>query len=82
MAYKLMKHLNQEERETVHLNLTGKNKWTEVYRELWCDPKVPQEAAEDIRADMDVDSITFEEVEGALSPMKNRKAPGVDGIHS
>ena len=43
-----MKHLNQEETETVHLNLTAKDKWIEHYKELWYNANVPQEAAENI----------------------------------
>ena len=34
VAYNLMKHINQEEKETVHLNVITKDKWIEHYREL------------------------------------------------
>ena len=42
VAYKLIKHLNQEKRETVYLNLIAKDNWIEHYKELWCDLNVPQ----------------------------------------
>ena len=82
VAYKLMKNLNQEERETVNLHLIPNDKWIEHFRELCYDPNAPQEAVKDITGDTGVDSIIYEELEGALSSMKNRKGAGLDGISS
>ena len=82
VAYKYMKHLNRNERETLHINLIAKDKWTEHYRELWYDPNVPQKPAEDLRIDTGVGPLTLEELEGAFSSMKNLKAAGLDGINS
>ena len=55
------------------LNLIENDKWIDNFKELWYDLNVLQETAEDIRGDSDVNSIIFEELEGALSSMKNRK---------
>lgn len=41
LAYTLMKHLNQEGRGTMRLNFIAKNKWTEHYKKLWYNPKIP-----------------------------------------
>ena len=82
VAYKIMKHLNKEERVTVHLNMIAKDKWMEYYKELWYDLNVRQEAAESKRDDTGIDSITIDELEEVLSSMKNRKSAGLAGINS
>ena len=40
-----MKHLNQEEKRAVSLNLIANDKWIEHYKKLWYDRKVFQRDA-------------------------------------
>ena len=49
-----MKHLNQEERKTVCVNLIANDKKIEYYKNLWCDPNDSQEATEDTWEDIGV----------------------------
>lgn len=36
-AYKLLKHLNQNEKDTAYLNIIPESKWLEHYKALWYD---------------------------------------------
>lgn len=70
VAYKVLKILSKEDRETVRLNLVTEEKWVEHCKELWCDPNDSQEATGEIRKNICVGAITIEELERALSFMK------------
>jgi hypothetical protein len=34
-AYKVIKHLNKSEKDTVRINVIEENKWIKHYKELW-----------------------------------------------
>ena len=76
IAYRLIKDLKQEKRETAYLNLIANGKWMEHHKELWYNPNIPQKAVEDIRENIDL--ITLE----GVSSVKYQKAAGLDGVNS
>jgi hypothetical protein len=36
MAYKVLKHLNRTNKDTIEINNTEDQKWIEHYKSLWC----------------------------------------------
>jgi len=36
MAYKVLKHLNGTNKDTIQINNTEDKKWIEYYKSLWC----------------------------------------------
>lgn len=78
-AYKIMKHLNKEERDTLNINPIEEQKWLNYFKELWTS----RESKEFILAQpqQNIDPITQEELQNALQTGKNKKAPGTDKIN-
>lgn len=94
VAYKLMRQLNKQERDTARLHTIDKEAWIQHYRELWTDGADNGKKDE---SDTDClsrfsggdcsntlytgDPITLTEVQEAVKQMKNRKATGLDNIN-
>jgi len=85
MAYKVLKHLNRTNKDTIEINNIEDQKWINHYKDLWCtnslqndndDPETTSATSTGI------DEISDEELEQSLKSMKNRKAPGPDGLNS
>jgi hypothetical protein len=79
LACKVMRHLNCESQDTVRLNVIKEEEWIEQYKNVWYDPG-EEEAPEEDHTGKKVDEISMEELESAIQGLKNRKAPGLDGI--
>lgn len=69
IAFKLMKHLNREERDTVNLNIIPISDWIKHYKELWYNPEIA-EIADKVQL-LGVDYIELIELKRALK--KNEK---------
>lgn len=94
MAYKIMKVLNRNVREAVSFNPIEVDTWKKHYTQLWYE--VSEEEEEAVRRQeeeegkdnsgeddvMEVDSLTLEELLHALTELKNRKSPGLNGINT
>lgn len=81
VAYKIMNHLKSEEKDTAELNVIKKDDWIKYYKDLLYDPTVIAEDKSQYN-NPQIDPLSKHEMEYALSSMKNRKAPGVDGINA
>ena len=80
VAYKMMRHLNSTERDTVKINNISEENWITHYNKLWTNED------EDINPTLatmaDIDSIKMEELDNALGTFKNKKtSPGIDDIN-
>jgi hypothetical protein len=79
MAYKVLKHLNRTNKDTVEIINTENQKWIEHYKSLWCS-KSPQNKNNEPETtptpSAEIDEISDEELEQSLKSMKNRKAAG------
>lgn len=80
IAYKILKHLNSTEKDTVKINNITEKEWLKYYETLWTNstevntnPKLMELA--------NVDLIEIEELENALKTFKNKKTPGIDCIN-
>lgn len=80
IAYKIMRHLNTEEKDNAELNIIKEKGWLEHYRKLWYDPEIEEEDSTSYEV-YNIDPLTMDEFEEALQKSKNRKAPGLDGIN-
>lgn len=79
-AYKILKHLNNQTRDNLKLNLIPQEEWTSYFKDLWTE-----ETDEEIVStliDENVDPISFEELETTINNSKNKKTPGVDNINN
>lgn len=78
-AYKIMKHLNKIDKDTLKLNSITEDEWLQYYKHLWTSVEdrciIVQET------DDNVDPITLEELQEAIASSKNKKSPGSDGIN-
>ena len=84
MAYKAIKYLNKQEKDTLKLNIIDENQWIEYYRKLWYDPSLADANFEEERQNKEipeVDMLSIQELEEALKSCKNRKAAGIDSIN-
>ena len=85
MAYKVLKHLNRTNKDTIEMNNTDDQKWIHHYKNLWCtnsphnDNDEPETTT---NRSAGIDEISDEELEQSLKSMKNRKAAGPDGLNS
>ncbi|KAJ4431069.1 hypothetical protein ANN_19662 [Periplaneta americana] len=84
MAYKALKHLNKEERDTVALNNVRTEDWLRYFKELW----TTQHYEENLHVDKDtsvpvsdIDLIEYEEMEQILQSFSNNKSPGSDDLN-
>ena len=81
MAYKVIKHLNRTNKDTIEINNIEDQKWVEHYKSLWCS-NFPQNNNDEPETaptpSAEIDKISDEELEKSLKSMKNRKAAGPD----
>lgn len=80
-AYKIMKYLNNDNRENLKLNPISEIKWMKYYQNLWTEKSQEDKDEMKIETDEHIDPITFEEYNIAISHCQNKKAPGIDGIN-
>jgi len=83
MAYKVLKHLNGTNKDTIEINNIEDQKWIEHYKSLWClnSPQNNNDESETTPTpSVETDEITNEEQ--SLKSMKNTKAAGPDGLNS
>lgn len=81
MAYKVLKHLNANEKDTARIYPIEDEKWEKHYQNLWCAKKPFREENCNTQHRNDVDLITISELRNALMKLKNRKACGPDKIN-
>src|SRR5215469_5511145 len=85
MAYKVLKHLNRTNKDTIEINNIQDQKWINHYKDLWCtnslqnDNDEPETTSATLTG---IDEISDEELEQSLKSMKKRKAPGPHGLNS
>lgn len=77
-AYKIMKHLNKDARDTIQLNTIPETEWLDYFKSLWTNEDEPET---NINVTESVDSITMEEMKTSIKEAKNKKAPGSDTIN-
>lgn len=79
-----MRHLNRQEKDIADIQIIKPDEWLSYYKNLWTnknarDKNKKEDKNENLIEDS-VDQIEREELEEALSKMRNRKASGSDGI--
>lgn len=79
-AYKIMRHLNKSEKDTVELNNIAEDDWLKYFKELWTYPIdiKPQQKSNEYN---EVDNITMEELNDILNTFKANKTPGSDEMN-
>jgi len=85
MAYKVLKHLNRTNKDTIEINNIDDQKWIEHYKSLWCwnPPQNDNDESETTPTPfVEKDEITDEGREQSLKSMKNRNAAGPDALNS
>lgn len=82
MAYKIMKHLNSEEKDTAQINIITTTEWLKYYKNLWYLEELAEEDQEYENEKIEIDPLDTEELNNALQCAKNRKAAGPDGINN
>ena len=85
MAYKVLKHFNRTNKDTIEINNIEDQKWIEHYKSFWCSnsPQNDDDESETTpTSSVEIDEITDEELEQSLKSMKTRKAAGPDGLNS
>jgi hypothetical protein len=85
MAYKVLKHLNRTNKDTIEINNIEDQKWINHYKHLWCTnpPHSDNDEPETTTIpSTGIDEISDEELEQSLKSMKYRKAAGPDGLNS
>jgi len=85
MGYKVLKHLNRTNKDSIEINNIEVQKWISHYRNLWCtnSPHNDNDEPETTTTpSAGIDEISDEELKQSLKSMKNRKAAGPDGLNS
>ena len=85
MTYKVLKHLNQTNKDMIEINNIQDRKWTQHYKNLWCtnSPKNDKDGPETTSTHLaEIEAFSDEELEQSLKSMKNRKSAGPDGLNS
>ena len=85
VAYKLMKHLKQKEKDTANIKTINNSQWLQYYKTLWTSMNGNEDEMrnrEQEERHTEVDNLEIEEVIEALRTSKNRKATGKDGINT
>jgi hypothetical protein len=75
MAYKVLKHLNRTNKDTIEINNIEDQKWIKHYKNLWYtnSPQSNNDEQETTSTpSAGVDEISNEELEQSLKSMKNR----------
>lgn len=83
-AYKIMKHLNKDEKDIANLQILDYSLWFEYCKNLWTneyEEEIELDTPE-IRVKTEIDNLEFWELEQAIKNSKNKKAPGQDGINT
>ena len=83
-AYKIIKNLNQTEKDNLQLNPITEHTWLDYYQKLWTkqsnDNTTERKCAK--LTENCVDLITMEELETTIKALKARKPPGSGGINN
>lgn len=79
-AFKILKHLNNAEKDTIQINSIDEETWLNYYTNLWREQR-EQEQEINTNINEHVDLITMDEFLIALHHSKNKKSPGTDGIN-
>lgn len=79
-AYKILRKLNQTEKDDLELNPISENTWLNYYEKLWTTEHNYNFEHLSINNE-DVDPITIEELKDVVKNSRNRKAPGPDDIN-
>ena len=85
MAYKVLKHLSQTNKDTIAINNIEDKKWIQHYKNMWCtnSPENNNDGPDTTSTPLaEIDEISDEELEQSTKSMKNRKAAGPDGLNS
>jgi len=85
MAYEVLKHVNQTNRDTVEINNIEDQIWIKHYKNLWYKNSPQNDSDEQETTSTPsagIDEISDEELEQSLKSMKNRKGAGLDELNS
>jgi hypothetical protein len=85
MAYKVLKHPNWSNKDNMEINNIEDKKWINHYKNLWYMNSLQNDNDEPettLTPSTEIVEISDEELEQSLKSMKNRKAPGPDGLNS
>jgi len=85
MTYKVLKHLNRTNKDTIEINNIEDQKWINQYKNLWFtnSPHNDKDKPETTTTpSAGIDEISDEELEQSLNSIKNRKAARPDGLNS
>jgi len=85
MAYKVLKHLNRTNKDTIEINNIEDKKWKNHHKNLWCmnSPHNNNDEPETTSTPpAGIDEISDVELEQSLKSIKNRKAAGPAGLNS
>lgn len=78
-VWKMLRKQKAEVSETVKINVINSPQWKEYFETLYREEKEYTQAATITDEDAEI-NITEAEVEDVIKKIKNRKAPGLDGI--
>lgn len=78
-AYKIMKYLNKEDKDSLEINAISEDNWLQYYKTLWTNNDDNNWILSE--ADVNVDPITMEELQEELKLSHNKKTPGSDRIN-
>ena len=78
-GFKIFKNLRVEERDKAKLEVIPTEQWTSYYRELLTNNEDPY--TNGMTNTNEWNAITMEELETAMEKLKNRRAPGTDGLN-
>ena len=85
MAYRVLKHRSQTNKDTIAINNIEDKKWIQHYKNMWCtnSPENNNDGPDTTSTPLaEIDEISDEELEQSMKSMKNRKAAGPDGLNS
>ena len=82
IAYKVMKTINNSEKEQLRINVIKVDDWIDYYKNLWYDEGIIQEDQQEVVDTRGLDDLTLDELNEALRTSKNRKAAGMNNINT
>jgi hypothetical protein len=75
-----MQYLNKTEKDTAQISNISEDEWLNYYTILWTNSQELERR--EVRNDfVQVDTITWSEMNNITTLMKNKEAPGYDGLH-